>query len=603
MIPISLPHSAASLLAQSAQSLFGSLGEPALAALESALSVIKLEGGETLFEAGDPGDALYVVVFGRLRAVIRDTPEDWVLGEIGRGESVGEMALLSGDPRSATVYAVRDTEVIRLHKSGFESLIERHPAVMLELTRLIIARYQRAIESRAESQPVALAILPCCAGVQADALAAGLCRALEPGRNVLHLDPNRLRTEHAIPAEWLDDPTDSQLAGWLHHQESRCDYVIYVADAKQSPWTRLCVRQADLLLFVGNGNGEPDRRILNDLEAGGRVAARRELVLLYDSSRAPTGTAAWLTGLPVSAHHHVDLRRSSDVERLARLVTGTAVGLVLGGGGARGLAHIGVLRALEEAGIPIDLIGGTSIGAVIAAQHAMGWDSARVFAETERAFAKRSLNDFTIPLIALLHGKRYIRALEQLFGDWCIEDLPLWYFCVSTNLTRSEMVVHRAGRMRKWVAASIAVPGLGPPIFDGRDVLVDGGVLNNLPVDVMRHFRRGRVIASNASPRVAMRLDREHEDIPSPWRVLASRFNPFGMPIRIPTIVNILTRSASLPRVTHETGPEFRPDLLIEPPVEGFRLLDWRAIATLVDIGYRSAVAALERWDRNPKTY
>jgi predicted acylesterase/phospholipase RssA len=474
---------------------------------------------------------------------------------------------------------------------------------MLELTKLIIARYQRTIEPLAQSQPVAMAIVPCGAGARADALAIGLCRALEPGRRVLHLDPDRLRNEHAIPAEWLDDLADGQLAGWLQNQESRCDYVVYVADAKPSPWTRLCVRQADLILFVGMGNGEPDRRIVNDLEAAGRVAARRELVLLYDSSRAPTGTAAWLTALPVAAHHHVDLSRSSDVERLARLVTGTGVGLVLGGGGARGLAHIGVLRALEEAAIPIDLIGGTSIGAVVAAQHAFGWNSARVLAETERAFAKGSLNDFTIPVMALLHGKRYIRALEQLFGAWCIEDLPLWYFCVSTNLTRSETVVHRSGRLRKWVAASMAVPGLGPPIFDGRDVLVDGGVLNNLPVDVIRHFRRGRVIASNASPRVAMRLDRDCDDVPSPWRVLASRFNPFGTPIRVPSILNILTRAASLRNVTHETGPEFSPDLLIEPPVEGFRLLDWRAIATLVDIGYRSARAALEVWDRNPRPY
>jgi predicted acylesterase/phospholipase RssA len=132
---------------------------------------------------------------------------------------------------------------------------------------------------------------------------------------------------------------------------------------------------------------------------------------------------------------------------------------------------------------------------------------------------------------------------------------------------------------------------------------VDGGVLNNLPVDVIRRFRRGRVIASNASPRVAMRLDRDHEGIPSPWRVLASRLNPFATTVRVPMILNILTRSASLRNVTHETGPDFCPDLLIEPAVEGFRLLDWRAIATLVDIGYRSAVAALERWDRTPDGY
>jgi predicted acylesterase/phospholipase RssA len=186
-------------------------------------------------------------------------------------------------------------------------------------------------------------------------------------------------------------------------------------------------------------------------------------------------------------------------------------------------------------------------------------------------------------------------VLESLFGDRQIEDLPLQYFCVSTNLTRSEVMVHRSGPLTKSVAASMAVPGLGPPIFDGRDVLVDGGVLNNLPIDIMRSLGRGPVIASSVSPWVVKRLDREYADLPSPWRVLFSRINPFGTPMRVPTIAGILMRSASLPRGSNEGYERRTADLLFEPPLARYKLLEWRSIDELIEIGYRSAVATLEK--------
>ena len=275
------------------------------------------------------------------------------------------------------------------------------------------------------------------------------------------------------------------------------DLLVYVGDPLPSSWTRLCVRQADLVLLVGRGAaGTLEPGLLETIgPAGGPAGARRELVLLYDSGqRMPCGTADWLARVPVSAHHHVDPRLPRDYDRLARMLTGRAVGLVLGGGGARALAHIGVIRALEEAGIPIDLVGGTSSGAIIGGQCASGWESARILAQSRKVLIDHgSLNDFTLPVIALRRGRRYIRMLESLFADGRIEDLPLSFFCVSTNLTRSTCMVHRAGLLSEKVGASGAVPGLSPPTADGRDILVDGGVLNNLPVDVLLDGRTDRV--------------------------------------------------------------------------------------------------------------
>jgi predicted acylesterase/phospholipase RssA/CRP-like cAMP-binding protein len=580
--------------------IFGSLAADALGSLESELSYVRLKSGETLFTAGEPGDGLYVVVFGRLRALLRNGPRgDQVLGEIGRGEAVGEMALLTGEPRSATVCAIRDTALVKLSKAAFERVIERHPQVMLEMTRLIVARYQRIINPSSQTQPVSLAVIPCDAGIPMADFSAGLVRALSPGRKVLSLDPERLRREHGAPADGLTPEVESpDLAGWLHEQELQHDLLVYVGDALPSSWTQLCVRQADLVLLVGRGAAAPiESSLLESIgSAGGPAGARRELVLLYDSGQGmPCGTAEWLARVTVSAHYHVDPRLPRDYDRLARMLTGRAVGLVLGGGGARALAHIGVIRALEEAGIPIDLVGGTSSGAVIGGQCASGWDSARILAQSRKVLVDHgSLNDFTLPVIALRRGRRYIRMLETLFGDGRIEDLPLSFFCVSTNLTRSTCMVHRAGLLSEKLAASGAVPGLSPPTADGRDILVDGGVLNNLPVDIMRSSGRGPVFASSVSPRADLCLDQEYPDIPSPWRVLVSWLNPFGTPMLVPSIASILMRTFSLQEITSGEPA----DLIVEPPCDGYKPLDWRSLDKIAETGYRAAVPAIERWQR-----
>jgi predicted acylesterase/phospholipase RssA len=374
-----------------------------------------------------------------------------------------------------------------------------------------------------------------------------------------------------------------------------------VADPHPSPWTRICVRQADVILLVGAAGaaGQLTPGLLDILGTRDPLTgARRELVLVYDRAREqPHGTAEWMARLPVGAHHHLDPRCPGDFERLARMLTGRALGLVLGGGGARGLAHIGILRALEEARIPVDLAGGTSIGAFISAQRSLGWESARIREETRRVLVDGgSLNDFTLPVMALLYGRRFAEMFQRFFGDRQIEDLPHSYFAIATNLTQSSVHVHRRSFLWKAVASSMSVPGLGPPIFEGRDLLVDGGIVNNLPVDVMRSFDRGPVFASSVSPRVEMRLDKDYAQPLSPWRVLFSWISPFGTPIQVPSIMSVLARTASLQLISSAARGFADADLVFEPPNAGFKLLEWNAIDRIVESGYRCAVPIIEKW-------
>ncbi len=585
----------------SASPLFASLADSVLRSLTPELSTVRLNGGDTLFAEGDPGVALYVVVFGRLRAVQRDVAgSQRVLGEIGRGESVGEMALLTGEPRSATVTAIRDTELVKLTKTAFEQLVEREPRVMLEMARLLIERYQRMLQPSSATRPVTLALVPCHADVPIADVTQGLVAALSPGRDVLWLDAARLRRERGLATDAPLDLDDPELAGWLHELELQQEFLIYVGDPAPTPWTHLGVRQADVVLFVGASGaaGVMTVGLQDAFGVAGATSARRELVLLYDSAhRMPEGTPDWLARMAVHDHHHVDPRRPAHYERLARMLTGNAVGLVLGGGGARGLAHIGVVRALEEAGVPIDLVGGTSAGAIVGGQLACGWDSARILEESRRVLVNDgSLNDYTLPLVALLRGDRYIRMLDKLFLERRIEDLPVSFFCVSANLTRSVCMVHRSGLVRRRVAASSAVPGLGPPIIDGRDLLVDGGVVNNLPIDIMRRFGRGPVVASSVSPRADVALDRDYGTYPSPWRLLLSRLNPFGEPLPVPGIASTIMRTVTLQQFT--AGNRARPgvDLVIEPSCVDYKLLDWSAIDRITETGYRAAVPMIARW-------
>ena len=563
--------------------LFAGLADAALDAIDAELEWLCLPGGSTLFHAGDEGDALYIVTAGGLGVITvggDDGPERQV-ARVSAGDVVGEIALVAGVPRTATVVAHRDTELLRLDRAAFERLVERHPAAMLELIRRALRRLRRALSGAVHrDSPKTFCLLPVSADVPAAALARDLTDAVGTA---------------GLRAGLMTVAASSQTTGWFHAVEMAHDVVLYLAEPVMSPWTRLCLRQADRILFLAMPDSPPAPGLRLDLAVGELGRRPRDLVLLQDADAPwPRAAAPWLRRVEVDLHCHVRLGRRDDLGRLVRLMTGRAVGLVLSGGGARGFAHLGVVRALREAGVPLDLVAGTSMGAIVGAAVALEYDHAAFMERMRRAFVETNpLSDYTLPLIALVKGRRVTRLLREQFGETKLEDTWRPYLCMSSNLTTGQPHVHRAGPLWRALRASVAIPGVLPPVIEDGEVLVDGGVINNLPVDVMGGLGRGPLIGIDVAADRALTLAPEELEGGALGRLIRH-------PRSAPAIVGLLVRAGTVSSEIHSRTCRRQVDLLLEPPLEAIDILNWHAFDRAVDLGYRYAAATLERLDAPP---
>jgi NTE family protein len=314
-------------------------------------------------------------------------------------------------------------------------------------------------------------------------------------------------------------------------------------------------------------------------------------VLLHEQSIVSGTTAPWLDLRPGVPHHHV--RNEADIARTARLLIGSGLGIVLSGGGARGFAHIGVLRALREAGITVDAVGGTSIGAIIAAGFAMEWSDAELTARVRRSFVETNpLNDYTLPLVSLVSGRKVSRLLQREFAATAIEDVPLPFFCVSSNLTTGQMGVHRRGELWRWLRASVAIPGILPPVVHNGELFCDGASINNLPVDVMRDAGLGRIIGVDVGGDRVFTTDSVDSDAPPLWKIVQW----FGRRRQRVNILQILWRAGMINSASNRAARHEISDLLLQPPLEQIDMLNWKGFDRAIDAGYRYTVQRLNGW-------
>ncbi len=458
---------------------FEALDAAALRDLESEMELMALYAGEVLCRQGEAGDFMCIVISGRLRVVATGVNnEEFPVDELGSGETVGEMALMSGEARSATVYAIRDTQLARLSKEGMLRFLTRHPEAAFQmLTRPLVSRLRRMTTGkwREPSTVTTLALVPASPDVPLEQFSSALLKALSAFGSAIRVN-SRMVDEHLggknISQTWERQGRNVCVAEWLNEREAENRYVVYEADSRPSPWTERSIRQADRVLVVVDARGNPalgeiEEEVLRIHDA--QTGSRPTLALVHPAeTRQPSGTSGWLRNRNVERFHHVRLGHGEDFARLARFLTGRAVGLALGGGFARGMAHIGVFRAMRELGLPIDAIGGASMGTLIAGQWALGWGEQQMIQRTREA-CNVIHEDYTFPFLAFKSGRRFSEMVRGLFGDTQIEDLWMPYFGISANLNRAELAMHTSGSLTKAVLAGTRAPGVFPPIvLDGE---------------------------------------------------------------------------------------------------------------------------------------
>ena len=551
------------------------LGELSLAALDAELKWMFIPGGQILFRENEVADSLYVVLTGCLGVIVRDNNgRDILIARIAAGETVGEMGLLDGGVRSATVEALRDTELLKLDKASYEDLLVRHPKSIRALISLLVRRLRNTTRSATTMMPVrTVAVVPL--GLEVD------------HRKIAQDLHNKLVSDGERAMLLLDSTFGGRSTAWFNAAEAINDLILYCAEPTNQQWTSFCLRQADRVLLVASSTTSIaiPPWLADQIQPLRRPA---DLVLLHDNRlNGQRAFEHWRSLLAVDLICHVRTANANDIARLARFLRGRAVTLVLSAGGARGFAHLGVVRALREAHVPIDLIGGCSMGSIVGAAVAMEWDDAEIKERLRSAFVNTNpINDYTLPFLSLIKGRKVARLLEQNFGGLRIEELWRPFFCVSTNLTTGTLAVHRDGPLVDALHASISIPGLLPPIIMGGDVHVDGGVMNWLPVDVPG-AKRGTIIAVDVASDPALVSFEECNRVQA-WRFLGRRR-------KFPPIVAVLLRAATVSGNSLTKMAHAQADILFKPPLENVDLLDWQACDQAIETGYRHAVEKLEQ--------
>lgn len=571
-------------LRSAARLLFGD--EAVAASIARIATVADVSAGTAVFRQGAPGDAAYLVLSGRLRVVRHEDGQHEDLADVVRGEIVGELALLTGEERSASVYALRDSVIARIGADDFEVLLREQPGAALPIMRFLANRLRRFTVERGAS-PAGEATIA--------VFALGAVDAAEFARQLVEAIAREAPVELLPPG----DADADDLATVFERPDAAGRVLVCPGEPGWTAWNDAVLRHATEVLLVADARSDPvpgpvDAAVFAPRE---RSAPRVTLVLRHAQGRSPTRTERWLRPRPPVAHLHVRAGDAADAARVGRWVTDRSIGLVLGGGGARGWAHLGALRAIEELGIPIDLVGGTSQGALVGASIADRRSAARI--RDEAAPLVKHLRDYTVPFVSVLRGRLIGRTLEHLVRPGiAIEDLWLPYFAVATNLSRAERAVQTRGDVVEAVRASISLPVLLPPVVRGGDLLIDGGLLDNVPVDEMRRWvGSGAIIAVDVSPpSAAMPYEALEPDV-SGFRLLLDRVLPFRRRRRVPSIgdVAMMTVMAGSRHLRNRSGDDPRT-LRLQPQLGDWGLMAFQHLDAIAEIGYREMRGPLAAW-------
>jgi lysophospholipid hydrolase len=576
--------------------LFGLENQEVVDAIVKEIRWTTLAPGDVLFEQGDDADAAYLVIAGRLALLVHDDGGEVTLNiEIGRGEIVGEMGIIEEAPRNAGARAIRETTLALISRESFEVLTALYPSLLLRVFHTIIDRLMHRHTPDNRARVVGIAVTA--SDVDPDVLEP-LVAAVEPFGSTLHLSAANL-------GRYVRDVggpgSSARVAEFLHESDVAHDYLLLEGDRELTPWSVSVAKQSDRFILLTSANPDAEEKALIRAHLAELTDAQRSAAwigrLHRPATKQPRGSAKFLDDFDVAEVQNLRIDEPGHFARVGRLATGNGRGVVLGGGGAKGLAHIGALEALEEAGLVADRVSGASMGSLVAAFAGQDLSYAEMLELSTSQF-RTNVMDFTVPLVSLIKAEKLSNVMRGLFDGWDITDLWTPFYCVTTNLTTADLSVHRRGSLVTAVRASAAIPVVLPPVPIDGDLHVDGGVLDNVPVGPMAADNSiGTVIAIDVSPPGGPAAEEDYGLSVSGFDALRTKLSKKKVST-LPDIGQTLMSSMLIgsSKARNESSESSAADLYLELDLSGIGLLKFENHAEVVRRGYEGAKPAIEKW-------
>ncbi|RXK58098.1 cyclic nucleotide-binding domain-containing protein [Lacibacter luteus] len=570
---------------QSLRRLFGEMNDEQLETILSFTNILEFKTGEYVFQQGGRGHSFYIVLSGRFRAMQKKEEGIFILGDISAGEPIGEISLFTREPHSASVMALRKSSLLQLDDAAYLQLVQQFPSFANSITRFIIERLKRnAHQTKMDAAPKNIAVVN-----------------LQPSNDVSEytaaIEQQLLTMGFAINIYDHQSYTEDDTHSRFDDMEKYAGLNFLVCDIEHPGWARQCIAYCDLVIIATDFKAESPLYSIEKelgLYSGNELNRKMYLLLLHEEDAAlPYDTGRWLKDRPVALHLHLRKRNAADTRRFCRIITHQAVGLVLGGGGARGFAHIGAARALMEQGIEFDFIGGTSAGAVYGAGLSyFDFNYEQIQSVCKKAGeSKLTSNDLTLPVVSLMSGKKIRKFLSEMYSDSHLEDLWVNTYCVSTDFSNATLKVHESGLTSQQVAASMAIPGVFPPVIINRHLHIDGGVIDNLPVEAMYKKPVRHIIAVSLSAEDSPEIDLP--EIPSSWNLFWNKLtNADGH--QLPGLSSILVNSITINSRHRQESSKPHVSVFLELDLKEFKFLDWENWQQLIEKGYAQTKQQIE---------
>lgn len=558
------------------QNLVGDMADDEYQEYRQHLEIVNLKRGEVLVYQDAEADSIYILLSGKLEAnVLQPDGTQKRVGFVNRAETVGEMALITGDVRSATIVGYRNSILAKMSKQVFMDMCYSRPVFAINVCRFVVNRLKENQHSKRKKN---LNNNICLFDAsQTDLTRTCINQLLElykKEKNYTIVDMDRI--SQIVDNKWKNDAESIiKVDKFINSIDINDENIVFDLKGMDQNLMSHLLDYSDIIIQYYDSQKMLSDEAISQINKLGSTADRkiRHLICHEDNTFMPSNTASLLSKLRPGAHTHIRAGRIKDAQRILRYMKGNSNSLVLGGGGAKGIAHLGIIKAIEEHEIPIDYIAGTSMGSIYAGLYAIHEDFKEVYDMSVATFKQSPTSRTDINLIpkhSIYRDKKINKRLEEVFKNYQIEDLWLPFYCISSNISRPDMVIHETGNLKDAIRASMAVPGLFKPILINNEVHVDGGVFNNIPIDVMLERNNGHIIASRVDVKTK------------------------SSGAKLPNLLATVMRSTVANSDRHSNKLQQFVDVLFQPNVARFGLLDWKAHERIFNEGYKHASTLLE---------